>query len=134
MDNKYFYILLIFIVLAFSGFVVIDNNFIDEGRVVITPPPPDNPIPDTKPLVGTIRTGEQLNRDYCAEGYYLYIDAESKAYLLRDNETEEMMQLPEYEDTRVEVEVVNEEPRVYCEALICSCEERLLVIDINSVM
>lgn len=116
----------------------------------ITPPPPEPPTPpvssNTSSFTGTVKTGAQLGevKSYCAEGLYLVADEGkelvdgigTKMLLLRlPGESDEPVMLSDQQYVGRKVEVIGKYPaaEVFCEALICSCEDYILVESINNI-
>ena len=77
---------------------------------------------------GVVRTGAQIGRDYCAAG--LYLTEAAGAILLRiknDKGERPIFDEKEYLDKRVEVLGRYPAQENFCEALICECEDYILV-------
>lgn len=120
-----------------------------KGSDVITPPPPEPPTPPISSLssfTGTIKTGAQLGevKSYCAEGFYLVADEDkelvegtgTKMLLLRQpggSDDPPMLSDPQYVGKKVEVVGKYPAAEVFCEALMCGCEDYILVDSVNVV-
>jgi len=96
---------------------------------------------DQQTFAGTVMTGAQLGKakNYCAEGLYLvveegYLINETQMLLLRipdaENETE-MLSDEQYVGKRVEVTGQYPAQEAFCRALLCSCEDYILVNQIQ---
>jgi len=92
---------------------------------------------------GTVMTGAQLGevKSHCAEGLYLvadegYLVGQTTMLLLRvaDGENEPEM-LTDQTQIGKKVEVVGVYPaqEVFCDALICACEDYILVSQIRTI-
>lgn len=79
-------------------------------------------------LVGVIKSGESLNISYCAQGLYLETD-DSKTILIKMKGSDDEISM--YDDKnlvgkRVRVEAIYPVAEIFCQALICNCEDYLL--------
>src|SRR5687768_8827872 len=94
-------------------------------------------------LTGTVMTGAQIGKakNYCAEGLYLvaedgYLVNEIQMLLLRipdaENETE-MLSDEQYIGKKVEVTGKYPAQKNLCRALLCSCEDYILVDQIQLI-
>lgn len=96
---------------------------------------------DQQTFTGTIMTGAQIGKakNYCAEGLYLvaeegYLINEIQMILLRIPDTEnetEMLSDEQYIGKRVEVTGQYPAQEAFCRALLCSCEDYILVNQIQ---
>lgn len=96
---------------------------------------------DQQTFMGTVKTGAQIGKakDYCAEGLYLvaeegYLVNETQMLLLRipDSENEpQMLSDQEYVGKKVEVTGIYPAQEAFCRALLCMCEDYILVQQIH---
>jgi len=113
-----------------------------------TQPAPNSPVPadSTMTFTGTILSGAQLGelKSYCQEGLYLvaddgsYLVHETTLLLLRvphppgaPADPPKMFSGSEYISKRVEVGGDYPAQQVFCEALICTCEDFILLRQIK---
>lgn len=138
-------LLLVMLGVNLSGLGIFRKN----SDVIITPPPPEPPTPPISSLssfTGTVKTGAQLGevKSYCAEGLYLVADegreliagTGTKMLLLRQPDVSDeppMLSNPQYVGKRVEVAGKYPAAEVFCQALMCGCEDYILVESINEV-
>src|SRR5262245_37160960 len=98
---------------------------------------PDN----QKTFTGTVMTGAQLGevKNYCAEGLYLvadegYLVNQTQMLLLKvadSTEGSSMLSDQQYIGKKVEVRGKYPAQEVFCEALMCACEDYILVDQIQ---
>ena len=96
---------------------------------------------DQQTITGTIMTGAQIGKakNYCAEGLYLvaedgYLINETQMLLLRIQDTENetgMLSDEQYVGKKVEVTGKYPPRKGLCKALLCSCEDYILVDQIQ---
>jgi len=96
---------------------------------------------DQKTFAGTVMTGAQLGevKNYCAEGLYLvaaegYLVDQTQMLLLRASDGGDgpsMLSDPQYVGKKVEVIGKYPAQEVFCEALMCACEDYILVEQIQ---
>jgi hypothetical protein len=82
---------------------------------------------------GEIKTGHELHIDYCAEGYYLET-TEGKTLLLRTaTETSDRPLFTDasFEQKKVLVNGIYPAQEYFCEALLCDCEDYILVEEVT---
>ena len=92
---------------------------------------------DQKAFTGTVMTGAQLGevKNFCAEGLYLvaddgYLVDQTQMLLLKvmdDVDESNMFSDQEYVGKKVEVTGKYPAQEVFCDALICACEDYILV-------
>ena len=138
------------LLLVMLGINVSGLGIIKKNSELITPPPPEPPIPptisNTSKFIGTVKTAAQLEevKSYCSNGLYLVSDegkdlidgTGTKMLLLRlPGESNESRMLSDQKYIGQKVEVVGKYPaqEIFCEALICQCEDYILVDHINIV-
>ena len=101
-------------------------------------------IPDNEQtFTGTIMMGAQLGevKNYCAEGLYLvanegYLVNQTQMLLLRERDNaggSKMLSNQQYVGKKVEVSGKYPAQEVFCEALTCTCEDYILVNQIQTV-
>jgi len=96
---------------------------------------------DQKTFTGTVMTGAQLGevKNFCAEGLYLVADDEylvdqTQMLLLKvTNGADASSMLSDQQYVGKKVEVTGKYPaqEVFCDALICACEDYILVDQIQ---
>jgi hypothetical protein len=96
---------------------------------------------DQMTFVGTVMTGAQLGevKNYCADGLYLvagegYLVGQTQMLLLRIADgTNQPKMLSDQQYVGNQVKVVGKYPaqEAFCEALICECEDFILVEQIR---
>ena len=96
---------------------------------------------EQKTFTGTVMTGAQLGevKNYCAEGLYLvadegYLTGQTQMLLLKvpdGADSSSMLSDQEYVGKKVEVTGKYPAQEVFCEALICACEDYILVEQIQ---
>ena len=96
---------------------------------------------DLKTFTGTVMTGAQLGevKNFCAEGLYLvaddgYLIDQTQMLLLKVSDgadTSSMFSDQQYVGKKVKVTGKYPAQEVFCDALICDCEEYILVNQIT---
>ena len=82
---------------------------------------------------GIVKTGAQINREYCLEGFYLTDDTGVIQLRVKDEaQYSKMLDDAKYLGERVEVRGKYPAQQVFCEAEICQCENYILVDTIVS--
>lgn len=133
---------------GFLFFLTTGVNLLSQKTTSNIKPLPNTTISSTKPpdkasFRGTVKTGAQLGeiKGYCPDG--LYLVAEEGKFLV-DQATILQLRLPNQPDgTKMladqkyvgqKVKVAGQYPaqEVFCEALLCECDDYLLVENINS--
>ncbi|HJR79353.1 MAG TPA: hypothetical protein VJ821_04720 [Anaerolineales bacterium] len=98
---------------------------------------------DQQTFTGTVMTGAQIGKakNYCAEGLYLvaeegYLTDQTQMLLLRipdpENETT-MLSDQQYVGKKVEVTGKYPAQEAFCRALLCACEDYILVYQIQII-
>ena len=92
---------------------------------------------DQKTFTGTVMTGAQLGevKNYCADGLYLvadegYLANQTQMLLLKISDGADgsrMFSDPQYVGKKVEVTGKYPAQEAFCEALMCACEDYILV-------
>ncbi|MBU1130917.1 hypothetical protein KJ840_02180 [Patescibacteria group bacterium] len=135
-------------VLGFLLLLTISINFLGLRKTnQIAPPSPS--ASSTKPVSkasfpGTVKTGTQLGevKSYCANGLYLvadegtYLVNQTKMLLLKlPSQSDGTKMLSDQQYVGKKVKVVGKYPAQenFCQALICECEDYILVDNINIV-
>ncbi|GEM_PF-3055991 len=139
------------LVFGFLFFLMVGINLIKLRTTSDVTPFPTSSVSPTKSVgkvsfVGIIKTGAQLGevKSYCSNGMYLVsdegkdliIDTGTKMLLLRlpgEPGESEMLSDQKYVGKRVEVAGKYPAQEIFCEALICACEDYILVDHINIV-
>ncbi|MBM3283145.1 hypothetical protein FJY90_02730 [Candidatus Gottesmanbacteria bacterium] len=137
------------LVLGFLLFLMMGINLLKLRTASDTTPLPNPSISPTKSVgkvsfVGIIKTGAQLGevKSYCSNGLYLiadegsYLVNQTKMLLLRlPSQPDGTKMLSDQKYVGKKVEVVGKYPaqESFCEALICECEDYILVDQINIV-
>ena len=98
-------------------------------------------LTDQKTLTGTVRTGAELGevKSFCAEGLYLvaddgYLIDQTQMLLLKvmdDVDESNMLSDQQYVGKKVEVTGIYPAQEVFCEALTGTCEDYILVEQIQ---
>ena len=102
----------------------VGNTFVEElNETLLTD--------STLVIEGTLLTGDDVGRSYCSEGIYISND-EGVTYLLKDL-SGELYESSEYLNSRVKITGLAPESDVFCEALLCQCEEYLSVSEIREL-
>ena len=86
--------------------------------------------PENIVISGIVKTGAQIDREYCSEGLYLTDDTGAIQLQLRVKDEaaySKMLDDAKYLRERVEVRGKYPAQQVFCEALICQCENYLLM-------
>ena len=108
--------------------------------LLIKKPSVEKPEENSKTFHGVIKTGEQIERGYCAEG--LYLTAEKGSYLV-DQTTSLLLKIPNegkgtkmfadqtYIGKTVEARGKYPAQEYFCEALMCDCEDYILVYSLK---
>jgi len=94
-----------------------------------------------KTFTGTVRTGAELGevKNFCAEGLYLvaddgYLVDQTQMLLLKVSDgADESSMLSDQQYVGKKVEVIGKYPaqEVFCDALMCACEDYILVDQIQ---
>ena len=98
---------------------------------------------DRQTFTGTVMTGAQIGKakDYCAEGLYLvaeegYLVDQTQMLLLRipavENEPQ-MLADAAYVGEKVQVNGIYPAQTAFCRALLCACEDYILVQQIEII-
>jgi hypothetical protein len=105
--------------------------------MLLLPAACSNESANQKTFRGTVMTGEQLGevKSFCAEGLYLvadegYLVDQTQMLLLRVSDgpdATKMLSDPQYVGRKVEVTGKYPAQEVFCEALICECEDYIFV-------
>lgn len=122
-------------------------NFLNFRKATEPIPSPNPSSSPAKPVsktsfIGTVKSGTQLGevKSYCSNGLYLvadegsYLDNQTKMLQLRvPNQPDgtKMFSDQKYIDKKVEVVGKYPAQENFCEALICECEDYILVDSIN---
>ena|SRR5687768_1341293 len=98
-------------------------------------------LDDQKTFTGTVMTGAQLGevKNFCAEGLYLvaddgYLIDQTQMLLLKvtsDVDASSMLSDQQYVGKKVEVIGIYPAQEVFCDALMCACEDYILVDQIT---
>jgi hypothetical protein len=145
------YWMILALVFGFLFFLMVGINLLKLRTVNNTRPFPNPSISPTisvgkDSFVGIVKTGAQLGevKSHCSDGLYLVADegkelivnTGTKMLLLRlPGEPGESKMLSDQKYISKKVEVVGKYPaqEIFCEALICACEDYILVDHINIV-
>ena len=121
-----------------------EDQFISQGQQSGSPTPIDNTpqAEDRLTLAGTIRSGTELDevKQHCPEGLYLVADegflvGQTTMLLLRTPSTSaQATMFSDQQYVGKKVEVVGKYPaqEIFCEALICECEDYILLEGVES--
>jgi len=100
-----------------------------------------NKSADQKTFTGTVMTGAQLGevKNFCAEGLYLvaddgYLIDQTQMLLLKvsdGSDASSMFSDQQYVGKKVKVTGKYPAQEVFCEALMCACEDHILVDQIT---
>ena len=114
----------------------------DDSRIP-SPLPTTAPIDQTSRFIGTVQTGAQIEeKNYCPNGLYLvadegtYLVNQTKILLLRLlSQPDGTIMLSDQKYLGKKVEVVGKYPvqENFCEALMCDCEDYILVERISNL-
>lgn len=119
-----------FIVLAVLLLALIGGAYYFSSKA--TPP-----APQQLTLRGTVRLGEQLGIDHCKEGVYLDVADDNPFPLIQlrdaDGKTFGNDFLLQYMNKNVEVAALYDANKVQCQALICACDDYVLLQEIRIV-
>jgi len=103
---------------------------------------PDNIPNDDNSFIGTVKLGSEIEgREYCPEGIYLVADkdkllsGQTSELLLRETEGQGSKMVDDQTIIGKKVSVVGKHPTegVFCEALVCGCDDYILVTSIKVV-
>ena len=139
-----------FLLLMSLGVLAYQNYQLRKSMKVILPEPyPTESQPTPTPITnnirtftGTVRPGLQLEgKEHCPEGFYLvanpgtYLVGQTTMLLLKEAGTQEpkMINNQAIVNNEVEIEGIYPAQEVFCEALICQCEDYILVKEITII-
>jgi hypothetical protein len=94
----------------------------------------DRTLGQTIKIQGIIKTGSQINRDYCSKGFYL-TDNTGVMQLVTKISNEKRTIFSDRKYLGKNVEVMGKYPvqESFCEALLCECEDFILVENIKII-
>ena len=102
--------------------------------VVPSPPVAVSPFPrNNTSMQGIIKTGQDLNITYCNNGLYLQAD-NGKILLIKtgaDAQSAEMLTDTDLIDKQVLITGTYPAQELFCEALLCECEDYILTQEIK---
>ena len=138
-------ILIIILLLGVVGYFTYKNYQLKKNDRVIPPehyPLETRPTPSVHTFTGTVKSGSQLeNKEYCPKGLYLvadsgtYLVGQTTMLLLKEHRAQEsgMISDKTVMNNKVEVEGIYPAQEYFCEAVICECEDYILVEEITTI-